>query len=77
MGNLSFVERNMGSLVNTRLACATTLLATVATYLLYGAFRGRSRAPGPPRLPFLGNILQMPSELQFIKFAEWAKTYGL
>ncbi|TFK24572.1 cytochrome P450 [Coprinopsis marcescibilis] len=32
--------------------------------------------PGPRRLPFIGNALQMPQERPWLTFAEWAKTYG-
>ncbi|CAL1706628.1 unnamed protein product [Somion occarium] len=32
--------------------------------------------PGPPTLPLLGNILELPTAKAYLKFAEWAKTYG-
>ncbi|PCH38756.1 cytochrome P450 [Wolfiporia cocos MD-104 SS10] len=32
--------------------------------------------PGPKRIPFLGNVHQMPFERQHIKFSEWASHYG-
>ncbi|ESK98378.1 cytochrome p450 [Moniliophthora roreri MCA 2997] len=32
--------------------------------------------PGPPRLPFLGNLLQIPVLRSYPKFREWAKEYG-
>lgn len=45
---------------------------------LYLAFKRptQQRAPGPHRLPFLGNALQVPRQLQFVQFTEWSKTYG-
>ena len=32
--------------------------------------------PGPPPLPVVGNIFQMPKEQPWLKYAEWAKQYG-
>lgn len=32
--------------------------------------------PGPPPLPFFGNILQLPMEYQERRMVEWGKTFG-
>ena len=32
--------------------------------------------PGPPTLPIIGNLHQIPSERRYVKFGEWAKEYG-
>jgi hypothetical protein len=32
--------------------------------------------PGPPPLPIVGNVLHMPKEQPWLKYAEWAKQYG-
>ncbi|KAI0076208.1 cytochrome P450 [Panus rudis PR-1116 ss-1] len=32
--------------------------------------------PGPPTIPLLGNLLQFPKEYTFLRFTEWARTYG-
>ncbi|KAH9917066.1 cytochrome P450 [Fomitopsis serialis] len=32
--------------------------------------------PGPPRIPFLGNIHQLPKVDQYLTFMEWAAQYG-
>lgn len=33
--------------------------------------------PGPPRLPFIGNALDMPKSHLWEKAAEWKKEYGM
>ena len=32
--------------------------------------------PGPPPLPIVGNVLHMPKEQPWLKYADWAKQYG-
>ena len=32
--------------------------------------------PGPPPSSIVGNVLQMPKEQPWLKYAEWAKQYG-
>ncbi|KAJ7659531.1 putative monooxygenase [Mycena rosella] len=58
-----------------------TVLAAIAVpvgYLLARKFREGtdSRPPGPRRWPLIGSVLEMPRSYQWLKFAEWAKTYG-
>ncbi|KAL1696142.1 cytochrome P450 [Schizophyllum commune] len=33
--------------------------------------------PGPPGLPFVGNLLDLPFDFQWRKLAEWSKQYGV
>jgi len=33
--------------------------------------------PGPPPLPIVGNAFHMPKEQPWLKYAEWAKQYGV
>lgn len=32
--------------------------------------------PGPPTIPFFGNLLQMPTTRGHLKFQKWANEYG-
>ena len=32
--------------------------------------------PGPPQVPIVGNLFQMPKERPWLKFAEWTEQYG-
>ncbi|KAI0087382.1 cytochrome P450 [Irpex rosettiformis] len=63
-------------MADTRLLTSTIFLLPAGMYLAYSAFRRRLAAPGPPRLPLLGNLFQIPSQLQFIRYTEWAQRYG-
>ncbi|KAH7412293.1 putative cytochrome P450 [Phaeosphaeria sp. MPI-PUGE-AT-0046c] len=38
--------------------------------------RERGLPPGPPTVPFLGNLLQIPTSRTHLKFREWARRYG-
>ncbi|KAJ7634335.1 cytochrome P450 [Roridomyces roridus] len=54
-------------------ACGTLALA----YTLLPRRRGTPPPPpGPRRLPFIGNLLDVPAEKSWIKFAEWGDVYG-
>ena len=53
-----------------------SLLFLIVAYVGYSRYQQRFRVPGPPRLPLLGNILQHPSQFQFIQYTKWAKDYG-
>ena len=50
--------------------------------LLIGLYYfGRYRAslpfpPGPPRIPLLGNIFNIPKSFEHVTYAEWGKKYG-
>ncbi|KZT69367.1 cytochrome P450 [Daedalea quercina L-15889] len=58
-------------------ACA---VATLALCILCSIYLRRSKRndlpPGPPRLPILGNVHQLPLRDQHKTFREWASSYG-
>jgi hypothetical protein len=44
--------------------------------LLKVGSRPRGYPPGPPTLPILGNLHQIPFEKRHIQFQKWAQEYG-
>ncbi|GJD01134.1 cytochrome P450 [Colletotrichum higginsianum] len=67
------------------MALLTLALASLILSLVYLAVRhvlrpAEPRAtnfpPGPPTIPFLGNLHQIPLTKPFLQFAEWSRTHG-
>ncbi|KAE8366042.1 cytochrome P450 [Aspergillus caelatus] len=56
--------------------CITIFLALLVLRLLYEYYRDRRLPPGPKRLPFIGNIHQVPQVLPWRTFHQWSKKYG-
>lgn len=53
------------------LLCIVIALRNVA-----GMGKGLPLPPGPRRLPLIGNLLDMPTELEYLRFQSWSNTYG-
>ena len=76
----------MGSVISSYALDSTVLLSTIAiSIFLYRQSRSRRNGgefahiplpPGPKGLPLIGNLLNMPSEKEWVTFAEWGNKYG-
>ncbi|KAI0045667.1 cytochrome P450 [Auriscalpium vulgare] len=60
------------------LAAAVVVAYLVLSLREWRRRRGPSRTypPRPPRLPIIGNLLDLPTEAPWIKYTEWAQRYG-
>ncbi len=66
----------MGNFLTT-LAIAISLFSLAFAYRLLFTTRGSAPfPPGPKGLPFIGNILDMPSEKEWHTFTRWGEKYG-
>lgn len=57
------------------------LLVLAALFFMRTVLRSISRKslslpPGPKGLPLVGNVLDMPSEKEWLTFARWGETWG-
>ncbi|KAJ5141216.1 hypothetical protein N7526_002211 [Penicillium atrosanguineum] len=52
------------------------IAAAILSRLLMIGHRPKNYPPGPPTLPILGNIHQMPSRDAHLQFENWAREYG-
>ncbi|OSX64689.1 hypothetical protein POSPLADRAFT_1134235 [Postia placenta MAD-698-R-SB12] len=57
-------------------ACLCVILVSSFVLWLDRRLRRFPMPPGPRGFPIIGNALQMPQEREWVKFTEWAKTYG-
>lgn len=54
-----------------------TFIALAATWIVHTRQRRMALPPGPPSLPIIGNVLQLPREKEWLVYNEWAKIYGM
>lgn len=52
------------------------LMAIIAMRLIATRLRRPKYLPGPPRLPLVGNLFQMPESEAWVTYRKWAETYG-
>ncbi|KIM45541.1 hypothetical protein M413DRAFT_442214 [Hebeloma cylindrosporum] len=52
------------------------LVAIIAMRMIAARLRRPKYLPGPPRLPFVGNLFQMPESEAWVTYRKWAETYG-
>ncbi|KAK8088537.1 cytochrome P450 [Apiospora hydei] len=59
-------------------ACLSILVASLVTLVRFSlkSLRPRNYPPGPPALPFIGNVHHFATPKPFLKFAEWRAKYG-
>ncbi|KAK8055747.1 Cytochrome P450 [Apiospora rasikravindrae] len=59
-------------------ACLSIFLASLVTLVRFSlkSLRPRNYPPGPPALPFIGNVHHFATPKPFLKFAEWRSKYG-
>ena len=51
-------------------------LALVGMILYSSYVQNKGLPPGPPRLPLIGNIHQLPQENPWRTYQKWSKQYG-
>ena len=54
-----------------------TLTVSAVYWMYYGQRQGQNLPPGPKKYPLIGNLLSMPSTLEWETFAEWGQKYSL
>jgi len=55
----------------------SVLLFLASIWTIYGyRRRGGLYPPGPPPLPMLGNLLDIPKDFSWLAYARFSKTYG-
>lgn len=52
------------------------LVAGIAYTILFVGRREKNLPPGPPTIPVLGNVHQIPKKGAHFQFTAWARKYG-
>lgn len=69
------------SMAHQNVSQALSALALAALLLILWRFskissRHKDYPPGPPTLPVVGNLHQIPSQKRHLQFGKWAQEYG-
>ena len=57
-------------------ALSAIMVVGVLGHIFRASARRCKMPPGPPGLPLLGNIFQIPTNMPWFKFTEWGRQYG-
>ena len=60
----------------TQLAFVLGTLTVFVVYWMNGHHQRRNLPPGPKKFPLIGNLLSMPSTLEWETFAKWRHQYS-
>ena len=63
----------------TSIIVVAALVLFISTYILNpkrSPPEGSQYPPGPPRKPFVGNLLDIPQKHSWLQFKKWADQYG-
>ncbi|KAF7344542.1 Cytochrome P450 [Mycena sanguinolenta] len=67
----------MSSLLSPELVSASAVtVGALAILIAYARRDSRPIPPGPRSLPIIGNLLNMPSQEQWLVYQEWSRKYG-
>lgn len=69
-------ELSIDSKILVTLALAPLVVCLVFIWMQNRAYKRSMLPPGPPGLPLIGNLLDMPQKDQSKRFSAWCKEYS-
>ena len=69
--------RHFPPMTLTQLAFVLSTLIVFVVYRMNSHRQRRNLPPGPKKYPLIGNLLSMPSTLEWETFAKWGQKYSL
>lgn len=65
------------SAVQSNATVLAAVLGLLTSAVVFSCLKQSTRLPpGPPGLPWLGNLFDIPSEREWVKYKEWSEQYG-